>query len=69
MKTKTVCGYCGSVWERGDMCSLLMWMEVHVPHHAPAHRKCTDECERDATGVLARLYAEQASDVPDKAEG
>lgn len=37
---------------------IIAWNEVHSPYWAPAHRKCTDECEREATAVLANMYRE-----------
>ena len=53
-----LCPYCGEKSrENFSMEALLEWMEVHVPHHAPAHRKCTDECETVACRVLAAQYA------------
>ena len=38
---------------------VIEWNEVHSPYWAPAHRKCTDACEREATSVLSKWYEDQ----------
>lgn len=46
---------------------LMEWEEFHRPFVAPAHRKCTDECEEAATNYLAARA--RADHLPDRPQG
>ena len=51
---KYPCGYCGALFPQTarSIDDLVGWLEVHSPSWAPAHRKCTDACESDASLYL-----------------
>ena len=54
-KPRHLCGYCGAGFPTNVAKScdeVVTWLEYHSPSWAPAHRKCTDECESDASIYL-----------------
>lgn len=53
-RPKHTCVYCGAAFPKSAkaMDDVIMWLEYHSPSWAPAHRKCTDRCENDASIYL-----------------
>lgn len=63
---KNLCRYCGaSAPLRMRNEEMILWMEFHLPCWEPAHRKCTDECELDASLYLRGRQFEIADETSD----
>ena len=63
---KNNCRYCGATAPlRMRNEEMITWMEFHLPCWEPAHRKCTDQCELDASLYLRGRQFEVADDTSD----